>query len=247
VKRPVIFVHGFSFDATDPDEDPRVKLYPPWQGYLADWETHEFLYYSAPGWKGHVQAFKNGYWNAYAYAYKDLAVRAARDLALVAHKVGGCDVVAHSLGTRVALLASTMTTSIKTCILLSGSEKVSVARQQAILAPQTQFYNAFTRADFVAGPIARLMNPGVGDRRTIGGNNLRDQKNWINIPLDHPRILAWGEQKGWILRGDNPRQIADHWVVHKWAGNWELYRAILTGQDVRPPELRLYETHKSEG
>lgn len=64
-----------------------------------------------------------------------------------------------------------------------------------------------------------------------GAGTAGEWLNWIDIPLDHPQVRAWGELAGLRLAGDLKECMMDHWVHYTFRPNWRLYRRILFQQD----------------
>lgn len=61
---------------------------------------------------------------------------------------------------------------------------------------------------------------------------------WVDIPLDAPRVRRWGRRRGLDLRGRYRPGRGDHWLCFTHPGNWGLYRAILNrAADTAPADL----------
>lgn len=233
-KTPVYLVHGYKFDpASNGSSNPHKTLYVKWRENITEWPVYEFSYYSAPGICGYYRAFKQGYRDAYSWAYNDLSVRAGRNLhSDMASRDGGpFNIICHSLGSRVSLGAIRLGAPVDRCILLNGAEMSSVAEETAIMRPDVTFFNVYAKTDAVVDIMAENFTPGGGGD-AIGNDGVKGIDNWINIILDDKRVKTWGKKKGWDLKGDNPRHVMDHWMTHTWTPNWQLYRAILDGQDI---------------
>lgn len=230
-RQAVYLVHGYKFDPESKGSDnPHNGLYREWRAHLESWPVNEFSYYSAPGIIGYYKAWINGYRDAYSWAYNDLSVRAGRDLngVLDSGVNGPHNVICHSLGSRVALLAARLGAPIERCLLLNGAEMSDIGMETALQRPDVMFYNIYARTDAVVDYMAENFTPGGGGS-AIGNDGVTGVPNWINIVLDDESIQEWGRSRGWDLRGDNPRRISDHWMTYKWDGNWPLYNAILEG------------------
>lgn len=106
--RPLIFVHGFRYDPSKSGEDnPHETIYKEWREHFPDREIVEFSYYSGgSGFEAVARAWAAGYRNSYRWAYGKLALDAAKRLIEEANALGECDVVCHSLGSRVVLEAA---------------------------------------------------------------------------------------------------------------------------------------------
>ena len=233
--QPTILVHGYNFDSSKPGPDnPHDTVYPWWTCHLADSrKVTEFSYYSAGGskWRTLPRAWAAGYRNTYRWAYSDLAVTAAERLTTLARNIGPCNVIGHSLGTRVVLLAAMRGAPFERALLLSGAEMTSVAR---IVAEQTEthYLNALSRTDDVINLMAENFTPG-GRGSAIGHDGVVGLLNWRNVVLDNAETKTWARQyRDWILRGDDPEDFADHHASYQWDGNWDLYNAFLDGDDL---------------
>lgn len=230
-KQGLFLVHGYKFNPESRGRDnPHKSLYLEWKQHLGQWPIYEFSYYSAPGIVGYYNAWKNGYRDAYSWAYNDLSLRAARDLFGTMDSSGHppYNVLCHSLGSRVTLAAARLGAPIDRCILLNGAEMSDLAKETALQRPDISFYNVYARTDAVVDYMAENFTPGGGGS-AIGNDGVTGVPNWINIVLDDKKIREWGRTKGWNLKGDNPRRISDHWMTYTWDGNWALYNAILEG------------------
>ena len=233
---PIFFVHGYRYDPDNRGRNnPHDTIYKRWKAELPGQECLEFSYYSAPGWKGHVRAWMNGYRNSYRWAYSKLAVKAAYRLAHVAAlNTGDSNIICHSLGSRVALMAIELGAPIKTCIIMSGAEMVDVAVEIAADNPDTTFYNCYSKADGIIDYIAENFTPG-GPGEAIGNDGIVGLKNWHNIVLDNKRVKAWAQDTHrWNLRGSVPGESGeDHEISYRWYGNWQMYRAMVEGVDLQ--------------
>lgn len=54
-----------------------------------------------------------------------------------------------------------------------------------------------------------------------------EYENWVDVPMDSPRVLRWGRRQGYRLKGRERFSLGDHWIHYTHPGNWDLYRAIL--------------------
>lgn len=51
--------------------------------------------------------------------------------------------------------------------------------------------------------------------------------DWVDIPLDSPRVRRWGRSRGIVLKARRRGRAGDHCASFTHPGNWALYRAIL--------------------
>lgn len=240
-RQGLFLVHGYKFDPNSKGSDnPHNGLYVEWKEHLKEWPIYEFSYYSAPGILGYYNAWKNGYRDAYSWAYNDLSIRAARDLSglMVSGISPPYNILCHSLGSRVSLAACRFGAPVNRCLLLNGAEMADIATETALQRPEVMFYNIYARTDAVVDYMAENFTPGGGGS-AIGNDGIAGVPNWINIVLDDKEIREWGRSRGWDLKGDNPKKISDHWMTYKWKGNWPLFNAILSGDSLKDiPEVR---------
>jgi hypothetical protein len=98
--------------------------------------------------------------------------------------------------------------------------------------PDVEFLNIVVRTDGVLRWLGSLFSPRIGWHATIGQRGLGQDAppNWLEIVLDDSDWQDWGLARGWVLRGNNPRKLSDHWFSYEWRGNWPLYRAFLNGE-----------------
>ena len=231
--KPVIFVHGYNFDPECIEDDPRTGVYQEWAPFLSDRPVVPFTYYSAGGgkWKAILRAWSAGYRNTYRWAYSKLAVDAAGELLRLAIETGPCNVVCHSLGSRVVLEAAKRGAPFNRVVILGGAEMVPVARIAAARSPKVQYLNVMSTTDDVLDLMAEHFTPGEY-RAAIGHDGLLGFPNWRNAVLDDSEVQAWAAvEYGWALKGDLDG-FGDHDVYYQWRANWKLYRAFLDGNDL---------------
>lgn len=235
--RPIVVVHGFGYDPNSSGKDnPGETFVPLFQGMFPDREVKGFYYYSVPpGVGGVVRSWLHGRWNRYRYAW-DLAGEAGislrKDLFYFGRQ-GGCDVIAHSLGSRVVASAfdSPEPLPVRRVLLLNGAEHISTYKR-VLERPgtrNTEFMNVCVKTDDVLRIMGGLFSPGRIYERCVGqvGLGRYAPNRWIDMPLDDPEVATWGLWQGWLLRGDNPHHLGDHWYSFKFLGNRPLYKAWL--------------------
>ena len=253
-RNPVIMVHGFRYDPRSQSTDN-----PHWHGYLGEsgsfvrWRRDlipdhlgfGFGWYSVPGGFGSVlRAWAHGRYNTYRWAY-GLANDAGQALARVILAVGGpCDVLCHSLGSRVVLraLQTGSALPIRNILFMNGAELSDVAYSTVLVNPHIRFINLVVDEDDVLSKLGSVFAPKGGLYTSVIGRAGLDGKvlnNWIDVVLDDPDVQIWGAKHGWALRGDNPNSIGDHWFTYKHKGNHGLIRAALDGEVLDPPHVVL--------
>lgn len=211
---PVVLVHGFNYNHRKPNKHhPDSHLYPRWRAML----THSgsmfvpFFWFSRAG---PLDAWAHGRWNRYRYAW-DLAGEAADRLRTVLLTVREpADIVCHSLGSRVVLLAlaSIPPGTARRVLILNGAAYSYSGEAVAEACPETQFYNVVVPADDVISKLARFA-PGPGTD-FLGNAGAPVAHNWTNVDL-----------KG---GGDNPDSAGDHHYSYENKANWPVYRAIFS-------------------
>jgi len=225
---PVFMVHGFNYDPQATTRDnPYNYTFPLWEKMIGR-PGYPHAWFSVPLNARNIwRAWRAGRWNRYRYAW-DLA----GDEAIGINPPDRCDVVCHSLGTRVVLTALlTRALPVRRVLLLNGAEYASRGLAVARKRPDVEFFNIVVPGDDVLNTLARFA-PGFGGA-FVGNAGVEDAPaNWRDIRLDDPLVRAWGRTRRWSLAGDKPHQVSDHWYSFEHRGNWPLYRAILGGDDL---------------
>jgi len=232
--RPLVFVHGFRYDPTrrymggPAPDNPEFHLYPTFRKMLDRSENiTPFMWFSNPTvW----DAWRHRKLTRYRLAWSD-AVAASRLLRNALIGLGdGADIVCHSLGSRVTMLAlARCPIPAHRVLVLNGAEYSSTAAKVAEISPKTRFYNIVVPADDVLHKLARFA-PGWGSD-FLGNNGPPAAHNWTNLFLGSGLTAAWAEEKGYLgLTGDNPHSVGDHLFTYENPNNWPLYRAIFSGE-----------------
>jgi hypothetical protein len=247
---PVVMVHGFRYD-------PRARSIdnPHWHGRLGEagsfvrWHRDlipdrpslGFGWYSVPAGFGSVlRAWYHGRYNTYRWAY-DLADEAGKALAQVILATDGpCDLLCHSLGSRVVLRALRAEASlpIENIVFMNGAELSDTAYLTALANLHIRFVNLVVDEDDVLSKLGSIFAPKGGLYASVIGRSGLDGEtlsNWIDVVLDNPDVQVWGAEHGWALRGDNPDSIGDHHFTYCHEGNRGLIRAALDGEVLDPP------------
>lgn len=224
-------VHGYGFTGSAAD------LYAQWSASLGQLVTGLEWYSAAPGsFSAMIKAALSDCWDTYEYAYKILAPQAAEQLA----KLGGDALIAHSLGSRVAIEAMSPALTFvppRRVLLLEGA---CLQRDvPASLPDGVEVLNVCTRSDLVLRDLGSVFS-GEGVDGCIGRDGLgRTMADWKDVFLDDPATIAAGHARGWNLRAimppvkpdlvDDLRALGDHWACYAWPGNWALFKAFLAG------------------
>lgn len=229
--RRLIMVHGYN-------HDPRIAKYDPnrpggnfdvWPKIFPERACLGLSWHSGIMFRDGFRAWANGHFTTYAWAYSDLAVDAARRLHELARNLGPIDVVAHSLGTRVVLLAAARSpTMFGRVVMLNGAETVQAALPLLRAAVGVEFLNVAVREDDVLRRMGARFEPRFGRHGCIGNGIGTPPDNVTQVILDDPldpMRLPFPD-----LRGDNPDSYGDHDYSWKHEGNYELYRTFLRGE-----------------
>ena len=227
---PVVFVHGFRYDPRSPGPNhPEHETYPLWREMLGrEDDVVPFEWFSHPS---IANAWRHKRWNRYRRAW-DLAEEAS---AFLAHTLTDyeqpIDIVCHSLGSRVTMLAlHRWHGRAARVLILNGAEYSTTGRDTAMLCPTVRFYNVVVREDDVLNKLAQFA-PGR-DTRFLGNYGAPTTRNWQNFDLDlDPLLGVWATEHD-LPRpvGDNPKGYGDHKYTFENPDNWLLYRHILSGQ-----------------
>jgi len=181
---PVILVHGFGYDL-DPKGSSANQLLWSWEDNLPGINCRHFLWDSGGELPWRIfRAWRNGYRNSYRYVYRRLAVLAARELTKLIGETGRCNIICHSIGSRVALLSlyGAHKYKVQRVLFLNGAESVNRAKATVLHRPDVQFYNAVVENDFILDKLAENFTPG-GGIGAIGHDGIYGLPNWFNIEL----------------------------------------------------------------
>lgn len=255
---PVFAVHGFMFDPKDKGGSNDPKPFFEVMSAVCGRDVTPFPWYSAPFGLRATRPFHSVYQTArawlsawahgkpqpYAYAW-ELATRAAADLVVaIQNTPGQVDLVAHSLGVRVAIQAlwALPANKVRRVVFFNGAELESNARKayrdilRGLSALTTaQILNIAVRGDDVLRYLGANFS-GDPDGPCVGRVGLRGggPANWRDLFLDSEqvRVRAHGRRPPWILRGDAPGDLLDHSVSYNFPGNVDLVRAWFAGDDL---------------
>jgi len=196
------------------------------------------------------------YSTAYRYAHQTawplLACLTAMDRHLAADKP--LDVICHSMGSAVTIETLTLAAEhrlpvigrIGRVIILGGSEYCENARRlhAALLAAGQDLgwtpnqgpviYNIASREDLVLDALAENFGPLAPwtlRNAVVGHNGLGlfgEAERWIDLQFDSEELQRWMlDNHGIAISGNQPHEATDHWRYFTFAGNWQVYAAIL--------------------
>lgn len=226
---PIILIHGYKYDPNGADtNNPHATIFKTWREQLEGFSVVDYGWFSVPStWSNLVKSWKKGHYTRYRWAWQ-LAKEESTNLVNVINKIGPCNIIAHSLGTRVALQAIKNGANVKTALFLNGAEYSSTAKIIAMNRPSVQFHNMYVYEDDVLAKAGRFAPPLFKDDIFIGQRGLQVRlHNWLDYQLDSEERQEWGKYRGYDLRGDNPDSMGDHRYSYTWLPNWKLYRYIL--------------------
>jgi hypothetical protein len=242
-----VLVHGYKFDPARPHADPHRSLFSA-TALPASWKAASWpvgLGLDAPG-AGLAIGFG---WPAFARHLPSLAATRQTAFARVYERalVAGealadligrlrrrapwrrVDVLAHSLGARVALAALPhLERGPDRMLLLGAAEYRSRAADFLLAGPSRPpaLYNITTRANDLYDALFEFFAPGArpGDRAL--GHGLPDAPApGIDLQIDHPAVTAALNTRGIPLTPCGAR--ACHWSFYTRPGAFALYRAII--------------------
>lgn len=177
-------------------------------------------------------------WQAHARA-----AHAGRGLAALVDLIHRIDparpvnVVAHSLGARVALRALALDAPVSRMVLLAGAEFASTTRAalRTQAGQQAQVLNVTSREnDLFDFAMECLVRPPEAGDRMLGHGQLA-LPNVATLQLDHTETLARLRKAGFPIA--EPTRRVCHWSPYLRAGVFPLYRAVLSGS-LSLPHLR---------
>ena len=140
------------------------------------------------------------------------------------------DLIAHSLGARVALAALPhLEEAPGRVILLGAAEFDARAREalDALISPSPpQVYNVTARANDPYDFAFETFAPRRGRGERAIGRGLGDERpDWLDLQLDRPEVTAWVNERGIRLKPPDARLC--HWGFYTRAGALAVYQAIL--------------------
>lgn len=131
------------------------------------------------------------------------------------------DVVAHSLGARVALQAITHGARFDRVVFLSGAEGEAAARAVLDTAPGTDFFNVTTRANAFYDALFALSVPCSG--KTLG--RMQGPEHMVSIQMDRWPVRDALAQLGHPIAAPDRRMC--HWSTYTAKGALRFYGSLL--------------------
>lgn len=248
-----VLVHGYKFHPGRCGLDPEQSLYAPTPrhegGRVRSWPTGlgfadddgETGVAIGFGWPADaplllslLRTWRNGFAHVYAAA-ADWAVQLAELIALVQELAPGrpVDVVAHSLGARVALAALPHLGRAPGRMILLGAAEYETEALRCLAgvrgSREPQIYNVTTRANDVYDLAFECFAPRpAGAGRALGAGLAEPPAGWFDLQLDHPAVTAWINGQGIAL--SEPEERVCHWSFYTRPGAFAVYSAILRRQ-----------------
>ena len=245
-----VLVHGYKFHPErhhlDPEESlfaptprgegARVRSWPAGLGFADDeGETGLAIGFGwpadAPLLGSLLATGRNGFARVYAGATAS-AVRLAELVALVQAQAPGrpVDVLAHSLGARVALGALPHLAEAPGRVILLGAAEYEAEARRCLAAVRgaraPQVYNVTARANDVYDLAFECFAPRpAGAGRALGAGLSDAPASWLDLQLDHPAVSAWINGQGIALSAPEARVC--HWSFYTRPGAFAVYAAIL--------------------
>ncbi|WP_417807925.1 alpha/beta hydrolase [Thioclava sp.] len=238
----VVMVHGYGYSPTDPRRDPHAHIFALEPSYdlntALSWPRALGL-----GGQNPVEGIAVGFgWEssgrlARIYDMAEIAAqrlaRLTTRLALVSGRPVG--IIAHSMGCRVALraLRHLHEGRVSRMVLLAAAEFQSRA-EEAMTSPAgraCEILNVTTRENDIFDLLMEL-GVGRGRERCIGNGLTRPLRNWLDLQIDAPEVIATLCNIGYPV-GVADRRVS-HFSCYMREGLFDLYRTVLRAPDRLP-------------
>ncbi len=237
----VVLVHGYKFDPFHPAKDPHAGLFArgprSWAEGLglggAEPCAGLGIGFGWPAAAAHVPHLLTTRRTGFAHVYDRAETFGARlaELITLLQSLAPerpVDILAHSLGARVALAALPhLRTPPGRMILLGAAEFDSRARAFLADAPAAgpAIYNVTARANDFYDAMFETFAPRTGRSDRALGLGLGGRPNWLDLQLDRAEVAAWLNARGIPLEPARARFC--HRSFYTRRGAFALYRAIL--------------------
>jgi len=268
--RTLVMIHGYRYAPGDADACPHASLYgadaPPARlsggGRVISWPqalgVSEADLCVAYGWRArasHVAQLLRTGRNGFAAVY-DAAGAAGAALAPALADLGRAraapvDMIAHSLGARVALSAvralaeagrADALARLGRMVLLApaafaGEARATLDACARIGARTPEVCCVLSRANAPFDALFAMVAPS-GQGAALGRDGLgARRRGWIDLAFDDPALIGWAAARGVTLAPPAPGPC--HWSVYARPGAMDLHRAILSrAPGFGPEEMR---------
>ena len=238
----IVMVHGYGYAPNDPKRDPHSHIFAREPSYdlntAVSWPRALGLGGQNPG-EGIAVGFgwKSTGRLARVYDRAEIAAQRLARLGTQLARVSGrpVGIIAHSMGCRVALraLRHMHQGRVSRMVLLAAAEFQSPA-EEAMASPAgrgCEILNVTTRENDL---FDFLMELGVahGRERSIGSGLTRPMRNWVDLQIDSPEVIAALRNIGYPVAA--PETRVSHFSCYMREGLFDLYRAVLRTPDRLP-------------
>ena len=246
----VVMVHGYKYDPARPDADPhrslfafvpsrdcrRIRSWPAGLGFADDGgELGLAIGFGWPAMERHLPNLLRRRRTGFAIVY-DRAQEFGEHLAALVRSVQRLapgrpvDILAHSLGARVALAALPHLAEAPGRVILLGAAEFDGRAREGLAAVRSpsppDVYNVTARAndpyDLAFETFARRRG---WEERAVGRGLGDERPHWLDLQLDRPDVTAWINERG--IRLKPPESRLCHWGFYTRSGALAVYQAIL--------------------
>ena len=244
----VVLIHGYKFHPDQRDADPHRSLFslrPEGQGWkIRSWpeglgfaddagQSGLCVGFAWPASEPHLASLigtgRNGFARVYDRAGA-FGVLLAELVTLLQRLAPGrpVDILAHSLGARVALAALPHLAEAPGRTILLGAAEFDGQAQRfldAARARPLQVYNVTSRANDFYDAMVECFAPHGRGERAIGLGLGTVPPGWLDLQLDRAEVTAWINAQGIPLTAPAARLC--HWSFYTREGALTAYQAIL--------------------
>lgn len=248
----VVLVHGWKFHPGIPEADPHRSLYAyrmadgrrirSWPAGLGiaddDGASGLAIGFGWPASAPHVASLLGGGRTGFATVYDRAGAAGAALAALIALVQAlaperHVDVLAHSLGARVALAALPHLDRAPARMILLGAAELAARAEAAVArfasggpaAAPPAVYNVTARTNDLYDLAFECFVPRRRRGERALGSGLAGLPFWLDLQLDRPGLAEWANAQGIALSPETARCC--HWSFYTRPGAFALYQAIL--------------------